>query len=148
MRRRGAQPPHGALLQLSALLLLLLLLAPAAVQGFFAGRRTLPQPTARRHHHQHQQHRRTTADARISIRNPATAADPATTRLASSRASSDGFGDARGRSAFLDQGRIELLCKAGRDGASLGDCPFCHYVQMVLRYKVGACVLWRPSMGG
>lgn len=36
----------------------------------------------------------------------------------------------------MDQGRIELLCKAGPDGASLGDCPFCHYVQMVLRYKV------------
>lgn len=34
-----------------------------------------------------------------------------------------------------DQGRIELLCKAGPEGAALGDCPFCHYVQLVLRYK-------------
>lgn len=54
--------------------------------------------------------------------------------LASAR-STTGFGDARGRGARDEQGRIELLCKAGPDGAALGDCPFCHYVQMVLRYK-------------
>ncbi|CAM9506076.1 unnamed protein product [Ascophyllum nodosum] len=30
---------------------------------------------------------------------------------------------------------MELFCKAGADGISLGDCPFAHYIQMVLHYK-------------
>lgn len=33
------------------------------------------------------------------------------------------------------QGKMELLCKAGPDGVSLGDCPFAHFLQMVLRFK-------------
>jgi hypothetical protein len=41
------------------------------------------------------------------------------------------------RRSDYDQGRMELLCKAGPDGVSLGDCPFCHFVQLVLRHKVG-----------
>lgn len=65
---------------------------------------------------------------------PAAPTFSSTSALASAR-STTGFGDARGRGPRDDQGRIELLCKAGPDGAALGDCPFCHYVQMVLRYK-------------
>lgn len=30
---------------------------------------------------------------------------------------------------------MELFCKAAADGASLGDCPFAQYIQMVLHYK-------------
>lgn len=29
---------------------------------------------------------------------------------------------------------IELYCKAGADGQSLGDCPFTHYVQVLFIY--------------
>mmetsp|Transcript_10893 Transcript_10893/g.16251 ORF Transcript_10893/g.16251 Transcript_10893/m.16251 type:complete len:327 (-) Transcript_10893:52-1032(-) len=36
---------------------------------------------------------------------------------------------------FQEVGTIELYCKAGPDGASLGDCPFTQYVNMVLQYK-------------
>lgn len=124
--------------------LLLLLLAPAAVEGFAT--RILRQPSSHSHsHHSSSVNRRARAagggrQATATIISPASPST-STTWLASQRASSDGFGDARGRSAFMDQGRIELLCKAGPDGASLGDCPFCHYVQMVLRYKV------RPRLG-
>ena len=32
-------------------------------------------------------------------------------------------------------GRIQLLVKAASDGESLGDCPFAHYIQMLLRQK-------------
>lgn len=32
---------------------------------------------------------------------------------------------------------IELYCKAGADGQSLGDCPFAHYVQVLLREPDG-----------
>lgn len=32
-------------------------------------------------------------------------------------------------------GDMELYCKAGADGNSLGDCPFSHYVAMVLHAK-------------
>ncbi|CAM9592732.1 unnamed protein product [Ectocarpus sp. 6 AP-2014] len=30
---------------------------------------------------------------------------------------------------------MELFCKAAADGNALGDCPFTHYVHMVLQYK-------------
>lgn len=121
--------------------LLLLLLAPAAVEGFFAAR-ILRHPLSSHTHSSSHSHSSVGRRARATTVLPATVTvaigpSTSTTRLASQRASSDGFGDARGRSAFMDQGRIELLCKAGPDGVSLGDCPFCHYVQMVLRYKVG-----------
>lgn len=32
-------------------------------------------------------------------------------------------------------GKVELYCKAGADGKSLGDCPFAQYVSMVLQLK-------------
>ncbi|CAM9274194.1 unnamed protein product [Chrysoparadoxa australica] len=35
----------------------------------------------------------------------------------------------------LPVGQMELYCKAGATEGSLGDCPFTHYVQMVLHYK-------------
>lgn len=81
-----------------------------------------------------------TKDSRSSYssgRSTSTGRNPlfSTTALASSARSTTGFGDARGRGVRDGQGRIELLCKAGPEGEALGDCPFCHYVQMVLRYK-------------
>lgn len=33
------------------------------------------------------------------------------------------------------QGELELLCKAGPGGKTLGDCPFAHYVSMALHAK-------------
>lgn len=131
---------------LLAALLALLLLAPAAVEGFAVRILRQPGSSSSSGVSSRSTAQRRWTDPCSAVLSPPAAAAPAaasTTRLASQRASSDGFGDARGRSAFMDQGRIELLCKAGPDGASLGDCPFCHYVQMVLRYKVRApvCVL-------
>jgi hypothetical protein len=47
----------------------------------------------------------------------------------------------------IDRGHMELLCKAGPDGNALGDCPFCHYIQMILRHKASDLLsptsLWR-----
>jgi glutathione S-transferase len=33
------------------------------------------------------------------------------------------------------EGGMELYCKAGPDGTSVGDCPFAHYVRLVLEEK-------------
>ena len=137
---------RSAAASLASAALLLLLLSPAAVEGFFATR--ILRHSHSSHSHSSVVDRRA---PRATTGPPAIAASPSSsspTRLASQRASSDGFGDARGRSAFMDQGRIELLCKAGPDGASLGDCPFCHYVQMVLRYKVGWGLRLRLRVAG
>jgi hypothetical protein len=141
MRKAAASPHAATTTALLILALIVLLLAPAAVEGFAPRILHQRHPSSSSSRSSIDNRRRWTSEAHVSI-SPAThpistSRSTAATALASSRASSDGFGDARGRSEFMDQGRIELLCKAGPDGASLGDCPFCHYVQMVLRYKVG-----------
>jgi hypothetical protein len=33
------------------------------------------------------------------------------------------------------EGGMELYCKAGPDGTETGDCPFAHYVRLVLEEK-------------
>lgn len=131
---------------MAPIVLLLLLLAPAAVEGFAA--RILRPPSSHSHSRHSSVCRRTRGAAGLPTTVSPTTPSSTTRLAASQRASSEGFGDARGRSAFMDQGRMELLCKAGPDGASLGDCPFCHYVQMVLRYKVSACAcVWICVVG-
>ncbi|CAM9900535.1 unnamed protein product, partial [Phaeothamnion confervicola] len=43
--------------------------------------------------------------------------------------------EATAKPGTVKVGEMELLCKAGADGKSLGDCPFTHYVSMVLHHK-------------
>jgi len=47
------------------------------------------------------------------------------------QATQDGFFDVKDRAA-LD---IELFCKSNNDGSQIGDCPFTHFVQMVMLRK-------------